>query len=69
MRPNKSPLKIEVGLFEFFTLKKVRIGVRKSFYEYCVEQERQELLSQWHPTKNGDLTPETTTSQSTQKIW
>lgn len=28
-----------------------------------------ELAAQWHPTKNGDLTPDQITSQSNKKVW
>ena len=28
-----------------------------------------ELASQWHPSKNGDLTPEMVTAKSNQKVW
>ena len=28
-----------------------------------------EVAAQWHPTKNGELTPETTTAKSAKKVW
>ena len=51
---------------------------------YCVRQRAQqravkgvndlatvapEVAAQWHPTKNGELTPETTTAKSRKKVW
>ena len=30
---------------------------------------RPDLAAQWHPTKNGSLTPDTVTSQSNRRIW
>lgn len=37
--------------------------------EYCIRYERRELLEQWHPEKNGDLTPELISSGSQSKVW
>ena len=41
----------------------------KSLYEYCVESKNDALLSQWHPTKNGDLLPTQVTKGSNKKAW
>ena len=41
----------------------------ESLKEYCVRYDRLELLAQWHPEKNGDLTPEKITSGSQKKVW
>ena len=43
--------------------------MRKSLYDYCLEQDRQELLSQWHPTLNGGLTPHQVSYGSKTKVW
>lgn len=40
-----------------------------SIYDYCRETGREYLLSQWHPTKNGVLTPQTVAKTSRQIIW
>ena len=31
--------------------------LRKSVYDHCIEQSDATLLKQWHPAKNGTLTP------------
>lgn len=41
----------------------------ESLNEYCIRYDRQELLAQWHPVKNGDLTPNEITSGSQKKVW
>jgi hypothetical protein len=41
----------------------------KSLYEYCCEQGREELLAQWHPEKNGPLTPKDVAHGSRKKAW
>ena len=41
----------------------------ESLKEYCIRYDRRELLAQWHPEKNGDLTPEKITSGSQRKVW
>ncbi|MDO5785126.1 MAG: zinc-ribbon domain-containing protein [Eubacteriales bacterium] len=43
--------------------------MRKSLYDYCMEYNREDLLRQWHPSKNGDLTPRKVTYGSQKKIW
>ena len=37
--------------------------------EYCSRYDRQELLLQWHPQKNGVLTPESVSKGSHKMIW
>ena len=34
-----------------------------------LESNNSELASQWHPTKNGDLTPQTIAAFSNKKVW
>lgn len=41
----------------------------ESLKEYCMRYDRLELLTQWHPDKNGDLTPDKITSGSQKKVW
>ncbi len=43
--------------------------MRTSLYDYCVERGGSELLQQWHPTKNGPLSPKQITYGSKQKVW
>lgn len=43
--------------------------MRTSLHDYCVERDRLDLIQQWHPTKNGTLTPEQITYGSKQKVW
>ena len=43
--------------------------MKLSFYDYCMTHSRNDLLLQWHPTKNGTRTPETVTFASHQKVW
>ena len=40
-----------------------------TLYDYCTANDRMDLLEQWHPTKNGDLTPQMVTAGSTKKVW
>ena len=40
-----------------------------SLYDYCMEQGKQEILEQWHPTKNGDLRPDAVAPKSNKYIW
>ena len=35
----------------------------------CLATTHPELASEWHPTKNGDLTPESVIAGSTRKVW
>ena len=43
--------------------------MRESLYEYCEENDRDELLAEWHPVRNGGLTPEAVSYGSRKKIW
>lgn len=36
---------------------------------FCRRTEREELLAQWHPTKNLPLTPDTVSSGSSRRVW
>lgn len=40
-----------------------------SLYDYCREHDLDELLQQWHPSKNGPLTPQTVTYGSKRRVW
>lgn len=45
-------------------------GERKSFRQYCEENPRVSyLLTQWHPTKNGALTPDSISQSSRMPVW
>lgn len=43
--------------------------MRMPLYDYCMEQDRSDLLKEWHPTQNGNLTPHDVTYGSRRKIW
>jgi DNA-directed RNA polymerase subunit RPC12/RpoP len=43
--------------------------VSKSLHEYCLENHRDDILQQWHPTKNGPLTPAQIAAKSHKKVW
>lgn len=43
--------------------------MRTSLYDYCAERNELALLTQWHPVKNGPLTPRQVSYGSMQKIW
>lgn len=43
--------------------------MRKSLYDYCTENQMEEILGQWDYSKNEKLTPELITFGSRQKIW
>lgn len=43
--------------------------MRKSLHEYCTENDWEELLRQWHPTRNEALTPHTISYGSKKKPW
>lgn len=43
--------------------------MRTTLYDYCIQQDRPELLEQWHPTKNENLTPREVTHGSKRKVW
>lgn len=42
---------------------------RESLAERCRQAGKQELLAQWHPVKNGALTPEEVSYGSHKKVW
>ena len=35
----------------------------------CLSSRRPDIAAQWHPTKNGELTPEMVTAGSSKKVW
>lgn len=43
--------------------------MREMLTQYCTRYGREELLSQWHPEKNGDLTPDIVAYGSQKKVW
>ena len=43
--------------------------MRKTLYDYCMECGREDLLQQWHPTKNGELQPQDVSYGSQKKVW
>lgn len=43
--------------------------MRVSLYRYCVNQEDETLLRQWHTARNSPLTPQTVTYGSRRKLW
>lgn len=43
--------------------------MRESLTEYCTRYDRAELLSEWHPEKNGALTPQDISYGSRKKVW
>ena len=44
--------------------------MRKSLYDYCMEQGLEYLLKQWDTERNAPLTPQTVTAGSSDKrIW
>ena len=43
--------------------------MREMLYDYCLEHDRAELLSQWHTARNGTLTPKTQPCGSNKKVW
>lgn len=43
--------------------------MRETVTQYCIRYGREDLLSQWHPEKNGDLTPEDISHGSQKKVW
>lgn len=44
-------------------------GMGESLKEYCIRYDCRELLAQWHPQKNGPLSPSQVISGSKRKIW
>ena len=45
------------------------INITQSLLDYCTKLSKDEMLRQWHPNRNGDLTPEKTTPFSNRKVW
>ena len=43
--------------------------MQTSLYDYCMERSKAALLTQWHPAKNGALTPQQIAYGSTRKVW
>ena len=41
----------------------------RSLYDYCLAEKREKLLAQWHPTKNGVITPSDVSPFSHRKVW
>ena len=41
----------------------------KSLKEYCIQNNRTDLLEQWHPVKNGELQPSQVMPGSHKRIW
>jgi len=41
----------------------------KTFYDWCIENNREDLLKEWHPTKNGDLKPNQISVGSHFPVW
>lgn len=44
-------------------------ALRVSLYKYCAEHGKAHLLRQWHPAKNGSLTPEDLSHGSNRSVW
>ena len=44
-------------------------GIRETLAGFCRRTGREELLFQWHPTKNLPLTPDTVSSGSSRRVW
>lgn len=43
--------------------------LRTSLYDYCMGYGLQDLLRQWHPSKNAPLTPQTVSRGSKRSVW
>lgn len=41
----------------------------QAMYDYCIEHGKTAVLQEWHPTKNGSLTPRDMTYGSSRKAW
>ena len=41
----------------------------RKFVKNCLANLNPKLAAEWHPTKNGDLTPSDVTANSTKKVW
>lgn len=42
---------------------------KETFYDWCIKNNRQDLLLEWHKTRNGSLTPYNISAGSNRKIW
>lgn len=45
------------------------MGLRQTLYDWCMENGKQEILSEWHQTRNGSLTPADVFPRSMKKVW
>ena len=43
--------------------------MKKSLYDYCLENNRPELLAQWDTIKSGNLTPKAIAPRSNKAVW
>lgn len=43
--------------------------LNKSLYKFCMEEKKDELLREWHPAKNGALSPSCLDAFSHKKVW
>lgn len=43
--------------------------MRTTFYDYCVDHGETALLAQWHPERNGTLTPRDVSYGSKRRVW
>ena len=43
--------------------------MKASLYDHCVAVGKEDVLAQWHPTRNGELTPKDVSSGSEVKAW
>ncbi|MBR2069096.1 MAG: zinc-ribbon domain-containing protein [Candidatus Gastranaerophilales bacterium] len=41
----------------------------KTFYDWCIENNREDLLNEWHPTKNAENAPYNIGYGSNKKVW
>ena len=42
---------------------------KQTLYDWCIENKRQDILNQWHTTKNGQLDPINIAACSNKKVW
>lgn len=43
--------------------------MQKTLEKYCIERQNVQLLEEWHPEKNGSLTPADVTHGSRRRVW
>ena len=43
--------------------------MRETLREYCLREEKTQLLSEWDAARNGELTPDTVTASSGKRVW